>query len=139
VIEGRVSPITRIMARAAIRPELAVMRIILLVTGETIRWGGLEIRHDTGARVTLRASRLGMLSIQAEGEIVMRERLVKTVNAIVTGQTVCAVIESVLLRESRIHLLVTGLTNCRIERRDTLRMTIRADKRIARDLLLVAV
>jgi hypothetical protein len=109
VIEGRVSPITRIMARAAIRPELAVMRIILLVTGETIRWGGLEIRHDTGTRVTLRASHLGMLSIQAEGEIVMRERLVKTVNAIVAGQTVCAVIESVLLRKSRVHLLVTGL------------------------------
>jgi hypothetical protein len=138
VIEGCVSPITRLMARTAIRPELAAMLVILLVTGETIRWGGLEIRQDAGIGVTLRAIHLGMLSIQPEREIGVRERLAKTIRAIMTGQTVCAVIESVLLREGRVHYIMTVRADSLIECRDALRVTIRADKRLARDLLLVA-
>ncbi|OGO80889.1 MAG: hypothetical protein A3K41_13560 [Chloroflexi bacterium RIFOXYD12_FULL_57_15] len=139
MVEGRVIPITRRMARAAIRPKLTLMLVILLVTGETIRWGGLEIRHGAGIGVTLRAIHLGVFPLQSEREIVVRERLAKTIRAIVTGQAVRAVIESVLLRENRVHLLVTVRADSLIKRRDTLRVTIRADKRLARDLLPVPV
>ena len=139
VIKNGVPPIGWCVTGRTVRAKAAIVLIILRVAGITIRGRGCEIRRGASARVTMYTSHLRMFSVQAEGKIIMRESFSKTVGTIVTGQTIGAKIESMRLREDSIHLLMTSLTGQWIKDGDALRVTIRADKRLARDLLLVAV
>ena len=68
----------------------------------------------------------------------MRKVFSKAIHAVVTGKTVCPVIDGMCLCENRIDLLMAGLTIEQIECRDALRVAIGTRKRLARDPLLVA-
>lgn len=71
-------------------------------------------------------------------EFVVIEIVAVGIHAIVAGQAVAAPTRFVRRGERRVHLTVTVRADGRIERGDVIGMAIATDKRLTRDLELVA-
>jgi hypothetical protein len=103
------------MAGAAIRTELAIVRIILLVAGGTIPAGRFEISNRPGAGVAPATVHPGVFAGQVEGGGAVVKFVAISVDPIVTAQAVVRVDLEVGLHKISIDLLVTGSADGLIE------------------------
>ena len=115
MIEGGGSPSGCGMAGAAIRTELAIVGIILLVAGGTILACRLDVGNRTGASVAPATVHPGVFSGQMEGDSTVVKFVAISVNAIMTAQAVVRVDQEVGLHKISIDLLVTGSADGLVE------------------------
>ena len=108
MIKGGGGPTRASMAGAAIRAELAIVGIILLVAGGTILACRFEVGNRPGAGVAPATGHPGVFSGQLEGDSAVVEFMAISINPIVTAQAIVRVDLEVGLHEISIDLLVTG-------------------------------
>ncbi len=70
-------------------------------------WGGFKIYQGLIIFVALLACCIGMISCQLECDGIMIEIMTKSINSVMTGQTICPEILYVALRKAGINLVVT--------------------------------
>lgn len=108
MIEGGGSPSGGGMAGAAIRTELAIVGIILLVAGGAILACRFEVGNRPCAGVTSATAHPGVFSGQVEDGGAVIKFMAISVNAIMTAQAVVRVDQEVGLHKISVDLLVTG-------------------------------
>jgi len=132
VIELGGSPRFGAVTHRAVRTEAAFVGVILRVARETVRGRGGKVGSGAHVHVALGAIDLGVLAVQFEIKVV-RKLFSEAIHAIVTGETLRAILDDVRLHKPRVDLLMTGRAILQIKCSDSLRVAIGTQKRITRD------
>jgi hypothetical protein len=111
VIKGCRQPAVGGMTGAAIRTELAFVRIILLVTGAAVLGRCLEIGNAACTAMAASTGHLGVFPCQLEGDGSMVKGVAIIVNTIMTGQAILPVSQQMGWHETGLDLLVAGNTD----------------------------
>jgi hypothetical protein len=87
VVEAGRCPAIRRVTLAAIQPEAAFMRLIIMMTGVTILQGYREVANAARVDMTLHTGKTHMLTRELEGKDIVVEILSEPIHAIVTVKT----------------------------------------------------
>ena len=126
MIETRRFPSIYRMTGNTICTQFALMRIISLMTGETVLVGRLQLDDRMRIHMTFRAWQTGMLSIKRKTKLVVVEIIAVGVQTVVTVKTGIAECDLMVSHEDGSSLDVAFLTRRCIKARHVLPMTITA-------------